>query len=273
MGATIIGLSKKIYPQAFETRVDINHINLTLPNLAPEFNDYRLVQISDIHIGTWMNRPRLCEAIDLVNRQHPDLVAITGDFVTYDPERFADDLTTTLRRLKSRDGVVAVLGNHDHWSGATAVRKILRASNVTELRNAVYTIHRGKANLNIAGIDDHMTEFDHLDSVMAKLSPDGAAILLAHVPDFADISMATGRFDLQISGHTHGGQVRLPRVGPPFLPRFGRKYPMGYYRIGEMHLYTNRGLGTGEIQVRLNCRPEITVFTLQSVAAGESKPV
>jgi len=99
--------------------------------------------------------------------------------------------------------------------------------------------------------------------VLALLPDEGCAILLAHEPDYADISAPTGRFDLQLSGHSHGGQVILPFIGPPILPSYSHKYPVGQYQVGSMIQYTNRGLGTVAPMVRFNCRPEITVFTLR----------
>ncbi|HYN87535.1 MAG TPA: hypothetical protein VER55_03345, partial [Ardenticatenaceae bacterium] len=102
------------------------------------------------------------------------------------------------------------------------------------------------------------------DRVLAHLPPDGAAILLAHEPDFADISAATGRFDLQLSGHSHGGQVIVPFAGPLIGPRYGQNYPVGRYQVGSMIQYTNRGIGMVAPLVRFNCRPEVTVFTLES---------
>ncbi len=104
---------------------------------------------------------------------------------------------------------------------------------------------------------------DRLDLVLEKLPEDSPAILLAHEPDFAEKSARTGRFALQISGHTHGGQVRLPWIGAPILPRNGHKYPSGFYRVGEMIQYTNRGIGLGGKALRYHCRPEITVFVLE----------
>jgi len=112
-------------------------------------------------------------------------------------------------------------------------------------------------------VDDILYKMNRLDQVLASLPADGAAILLAHEPDFADTSAAAGRFDLQISGHTHGGQINLPLIGPPILPEMGQKYPSGLYNIGDMLLYTNRGVGVTTVNARFNCRPEITVFTLE----------
>jgi predicted MPP superfamily phosphohydrolase len=106
---------------------------------------------------------------------------------------------------------------------------------------------------------------NRIEKVLEKLPEQGCAILMVHEPDFADESAATGRFDLQISGHSHGGQVNLPLLGAPVLPRFGRKYPQGLYQVGSMYQYTNRGVGMTPPYIRINCRPEITVFTLESL--------
>jgi predicted MPP superfamily phosphohydrolase len=118
--------------------------------------------------------------------------------------------------------------------------------------------------LHIAGVDDVLENLADLKGVLRQLPEEGEAILLAHEPDFADISARSGRFSLQISGHTHGGQVVLPFIGPPILPPRGRKYPSGRYQINGMVQYTNRGVGTTTIEIRWNCPPEITVFNLQS---------
>ncbi len=267
IGGLAVRLSKTILNPKGRDWVDVERLTLTLPRLAPEFHGYRVAQISDFHIGTWLTGDQLLEAVELVNRQEPDLVAITGDFVTYCPERFAGELVQALSRLKPRDGTVAVLGNHDHWTGAGAVREILRQAGVQVLSNRAMGVERDGACLWVAGVDCHYDGLDRLDLVLEQLPQEQAALLLAHEPDFADTSAATGRFELQLSGHSHGGQIRLPFIGPPFLPHLGRKYPAGLYRVRDMHLYTNRGLGTAELALRWNCRPEITIFTLQAPAS------
>jgi predicted MPP superfamily phosphohydrolase len=272
ISAAVLGLSRYLSPSRSTEWVDVNPLSLTLPRLAPEFDGYRIVHISDFHIGTWLNRSRLDEAIELVNRQSPDLVAITGDFVMVEPELYISDLETALAVLRTKDGTVAVLGNHDHWTDPHLIRQMLRSSGVKELTNSHLTIKRGDAQLHIAGVDDFMEELDRLDLVINGLPSQGSAILLAHEPDFAEVSSKTGRFDLQLSGHTHGGQVRILHLKPPILPELGQKYPIGLYKVKDMYQYTNRGLGTSSFQLRLNCRPEITVLTLRSPITSEPKP-
>jgi len=231
----------------------------------PEFHGYRLVQISDLHTDTGLTRAHLAEVVKLVNQQQPDLVAITGDFVSYHARPYAADMIHALSQLTPRDATVAVLGNHDYWSDAQVIRHVIRTSGIIELKNAHYTLRRSQATLHIAGVDDFWEGYACLEQVVQQLPTTGAAILLAHEPDFADVSAAVGRFDLQLSGHSHGGQIIVPYLGPVFRPPHGVKYPVGHYRVGEMSLYTNRGLGTAFLRVRLNCRAEITVFTLEAV--------
>ena len=247
--------------------IEIAHVSLRLPRLAPAFCGYRIAQVSDIHLGDWMTVDRLSNVIRAVNGQAPDLIAISGDFVTRRAEQQASDLTASLRRLHAHDGVVAVLGNHDYWSNAQVIRDLLPRSGVRELANAAWTLRRGDAHLHIAGVDDIWEAHDRLSLVLDTLPHDGAAILLAHEPDFAETSAATGRFDLQMSGHSHGGQIVAPFLGPLHVPFLSHKYPSGRYQVGDMIQYTNRGVGMIRPFVRLNCRPEVTIFHLHAQRA------
>ena len=265
VGIAVGGATRVLYPRNGNDWVDVTQVQMTLPRLAPTFDAYRLVQISDFHLGTWLSYTQLEHAIDLVNQQQPDVVAITGDFVSYHAKHYYDDLVKALGKIQARDGIVAILGNHDHWSDPFVIRQVLAQTGIIDLSNDVHTLIRGNDCLHLCGVDDYMTANDHLGSVLSQLPEQGAAILLAHEPDFADISGSTGRFDLQISGHSHGGQIVFPWIGSPFLPGYARKYPSGAYQVNGMKLYTNRGLGTAEFQVRWNCRPEITAFTLHCV--------
>lgn len=261
-GAMGTGYARAVEP----TWVDIEQVRVPMPRLAPAFHGYRVAQISDLHMGDWMDRARLAEVVALVNKQGADLIAITGDFVSGRAGRVAADLIAGLRGLRAPDGVVAVLGNHDHWANTAVMQQVLRDSNIRELRNTVHTLKRGRAQFHLAGVDDVCVRRDRLARVLARLPATGAALLLAHEPDFADEAAASGRFDLQISGHSHGGQVAFPLLGPLHLPELGRKYPRGRYQVGAMTLYTNRGIGMVKIHLRFNCRPELTVFTLEAPA-------
>jgi uncharacterized protein len=264
LGIPLLRLAERHTNHGEDDWYEVTYLQLHLARLNAEFEGYRIVQISDFHIGTWATADILAQAILEVNRQKPDLVAITGDFVTHDPELFAPAMIELLRDINTSDGVVAILGNHDHWANPEIVRDILKNAGVKDLSNTVYRIQRGKSQLHIAGVDDQIEKLDDLSSVLGQLPPEGSAILLAHEPDFAIHSDKSRRFDLQLSGHTHGGQVNLPYIGPVILPTYGKKFPSGLYKLDHMFLYTNRGLGTADLQIRYNCKAEITVFDLHS---------
>lgn len=251
------------YRQFEEGWIDLTHHELTLPRLTPPFDGYRLTLFSDIHVGTWVNRSRLAALVEIVNHTLPDAVAITGDFISFKPGWFADDLITALRALQPREAKFAVLGNHDHWTSPRILRQVFRESGIIEVSNTVHTLRRGEAMLHFAGVDDVLVGQEDLAQVLRSLPAEGAAILLAHEPDFADVSAACGRFDLQLSGHTHGGQIVFPLFGP-HLPPLGKKYPCGQYQIHKMVQYTTRGVGTSVVRLRHRCPPEIAVFTLRS---------
>lgn len=270
--SAFLGAGGLFYAREVETRrVEVVSLTLTLPRLAPEFDGYRLVQIGDFHLDDWTRPQRLNRIMDRVNEQRPDLVAIMGDFASYSARRLdAGLLVGALRRLSARDGVFAILGNHDYLTDVELVRRCVREGGITELLNDVRTLRRGEAGLHVAGIDDVMEGKSRLDLVLGRLPEEGAAILLAHEPDFADVAAATGRFDLQLSGHSHGGQVRVPLLTRLVLPPFSQRYPRGLHEVGGMALYTNRGLGTVHARLRFLCRPEITVLTLRSPGPEEA---
>jgi len=254
--AKLVG--QKFNPRDFE----VVKVKINIPGFPTIFQGYRIVQISDIHYGQWISADRLKGVIGLINQQKPDIVAITGDFVSYSRNNI-EDLIPLLKEIRARDATVAVLGNHDYWVSAERVRSILRESKIIELNNDVYTVNRKGFELYIAGVDSTTLKKNQLDKVMQKLPPNGPAILLVHEPDFADLSAETKRFSLQLSGHSHGGQFVIPKLGTPFRGDGFKKYPLGRYQVGEMVQYTNRGIGTNAFWIRINCAPEITVIDLQ----------
>jgi predicted MPP superfamily phosphohydrolase len=274
----VVGAGVFLYSRYVEPYwVAVERVTLPLPRLAPPFDGYRIVHIGDFHLDGWMTPERLERVVDLVNQQEPDLVAITGDFVAVSVD-YISGLPGPLEKLKATDGVVAVLGNHDHMNDAGGVRSALASAGVVDVSNGVYGLRRDGAAMYVCGVDSVMEGYDRLEEVLDALdeAEPGCAILLAHEPDFADKTAATGRFDLQLSGHSHGGQVRIPflktpyvvpllsRLGFSFVPPLIYEYPSGLYEVGKMYQYTNRGLGVIYARFRLNSRPEVTVLTLRS---------
>jgi predicted MPP superfamily phosphohydrolase len=248
----------------------VETVQIRLKRLPRVFSGFRIAQISDIHIGGWITPDRLQQVAELVAAEKPDILVVTGDFLkgrsfSETEKQGISDLIEILSPLAASIPTFAVLGNHDYWTNPDAIREMLRQCGITDLTNAVHTVTRQQEKFYLCGVDDIRHGDVRLDEVIAQLEENSAAILLVHEPDFADESAATGKFDLQISGHTHGGQIVIPFLGPPVLPPSGRKYPSGLYKVGNMLQYTNRGVGTDTVSVRINCPPEITVFVLENV--------
>ena len=269
IAAAVLGAGGLVYAREIEPRrIEIVRLEPVLPRLAAAFDGYRIVQIGDLHLDDWARPAYLDRIAGMVNAERPDLVVVTGDFASYSAERLdTDRLVRALGRLRAPDGVLAILGNHDYLTDVKLIRHCIREAGLTELLNETVTLRRGGAALHVSGIDDVMEGRSRLDLVLRDVPEDGAAVLLAHEPDFADVSAACGRFDLQLSGHSHGGQVRVPLLGRAVLPPFSQRYTRGLHRVGGMLLYTNRGLGTVHTRLRFGCRPEITTLTLRSGTA------
>ncbi len=252
-----------------ESVYDLVEVNVEIKDLDPVFHDYKIVNLSDLHLGQWLTVEYLEGVIDIVNSQEPDMVALTGDYVSYILDDVAEDLERCLSMIEVKDSSFAVLGNHDHWNGAEEIRQILKNAGIIDVSNDVHSIARdaenGMAELHIAGVDSMKVNKEDIDAVMMKIPEDGPAIMLAHEPDFADIAATTGRFALQISGHSHGGQFIIPGLNTTILrSECSRKYPVGEYQVGDMVQYTSKGLGTNVFWLRINCAPEITIFNLKS---------
>jgi len=262
---TFIGLPVLIHSYREARNYDITQPDIHITDLAPEFDGYRIVHISDIHMDGGTTAEWIAEVVAIVNQQNADMIVVTGDFVTWNPRNIQPELWDALSQLSAPDGVFAVLGNHDYIHNTDDLRRILRDINIQELTNIAVRIERENAHFYLAGVDDACYGEPDLDALTTKMPDDAPAILLAHEPDFADLAAETGRFALQLSGHTHGGQLVFPVVGILYKPEIGKKYLSGYYRIdNDLQVYVTRGVGTVGLPLRLNCRPEITVLSLKS---------
>jgi predicted MPP superfamily phosphohydrolase len=248
-------------------------VNIGLRRLPEPLHGFRIAQLSDIHYGPYIGKADVQQALSLIEPFHPDLLVLTGDFVshpfgeTHGPAgaRNAEPCAEALARWNFCP-MVAILGNHDHWNGAKIVSGALRSQGIKLLRNASFPVERDGKRIWIAGVDDVLSSVPDLNRALEGVPESEATILLAHEPDFAD-EAAAYPVDLQLSGHSHGGQVRIPGVGPLILPRLARKYPTGLNRVGHLQVYTNCGLGVITPPVRLFCPPEVTLITLHKAAA------
>ncbi len=259
------GLSLPVYSHWVEPAwIEITHLRIPLPGLDAAFHGFRLVHVSDLHMDeTWGTSRRLAHWVQRILSLRPDAVVITGDWVSGMTGVVSlQESVAELSRLRAPEGVFTVLGNHDHWAAAWQVRRSLERAGIRELRNQGHLWQRGRARLALVGVDDAWERQADWAAAREAVPPGVPAILLLHEPDFADQVAEMGVFSLQLSGHSHGGQVKLPGLGPLILPPYGAKYPEGRYQVGSLTLYTNRGLGMIMPQVRLFCPPEITVIEL-----------
>ena len=246
----------------------VENVQVRLPNLSDAFRGFRIAQLSDIHFGPYIGDRVVQNAVDVISSLQPDLVVLTGDFVSHplymghgiEGAWNAAPCGEILRQLSSTR-MLAVLGNHDHWNDAGIVTNALRRNHIEVLRNQSTAIERKGERLWIAGVDDVLARTNDLGKTLRGLPASEPIVLLAHEPDYADHA-ANFPVHLQLSGHSHGGQVRIPGIGAPILPAMGTKYPMGLAQVGKLQVYTNRGLGVITPPVRFNCPPEITLITL-----------
>jgi hypothetical protein len=242
--------------------IAVEKVRVRLKRLPSALNGFNIVQMSDFHRGRHIRDAELQVAVDVANRLKPDLIVLTGDYVTSN-ESFAQPCAKMLAGLHAPHGVIAILGNHDHWTDADVVSRALRSHSIQLLRNDAAPITHHGARLWIVGVDDVWQKKANLPLALQRVPKEAVTILLAHEPDYADTASGYP-IDLQLSGHSHGGQVRLPFLGAPILPYLAEKYPWGLRRVGEMQVYTNRGIGVIGPPVRLGCRPEVTLLTLVS---------
>ena len=251
--------------------ISIETHTLTLAKLPEAFRGYRIVQISDIHFDEYTEPSFVHRVVGEVNRLTPDLVLLTGDYISNSPRRgqFAAGAMLRcageLRRLTCPVRY-AVMGNHDSILGPPLIRAGLASASIPMLLNQHVAIERNGQRLWLAGLADPLSNVPNLQQTIPA-NADGPVILLCHAPDYADNVLAHGYgavVDLMLAGHSHGGQVRLPIVGAVRRVYGAEHYVQGLYQLGRMQLYVNRGIGTVGVPFRLNCPPEITVFTLQN---------
>ena len=241
-------------------------------NLPPAFDGFRIVQFSDIHLEQYTEDFFLKKVIARVNALNADLVLVTGDFVSRGPLSIDYSLASAARCGELLSTLACprrfgILGNHDAAVGARVVRGHMEDNGLPLLINQYTRIERDGQHIFLGGLDDCTGGIPDLTLAMPE-RPDAPVIVMVHEPDYA-MSIVTHRrgelVDLVLSGHTHGGQVRIPGFRPLALPPFGKLFPEGHYLLEGLQLYVNRGIGTVGIPLRLNCPPEITVATLKPV--------
>ncbi len=255
------GLAGAVYGTTIEPRwVDWTLHRVPVPRLPAAMAGFRVVHITDIHASPVVPMEFVRGVVDEINADPPDVVALTGDFLTADRD-WARRVATELGRLEPRHGTFAILGNHDYWCDGALMSRELEAAGVHHLRNASTVLD----GLRLVGIDDHWTGNDDLDAALAGVASDEPTVLLMHSPDLL-FPASEGGIDVALAGHTHGGQVRIPGWGALIVPS-DHGFQMGWYEQGATRMYVNRGLGTLELKVRTFCRPEVAEFVLEPSVA------
>jgi predicted MPP superfamily phosphohydrolase len=252
-------------------RFTVNDERIWLDALPIAFQGLRIVQISDIHYGLFLPKEWLSEAVRQANRLNPDIVALTGDFVSYS-RRNIEPAAQLLGRLRSRFGVFAVLGNHDFRVDADAVTMALRRQKIEVLRNRHTAVGVGGEQMYLAGVDDYGYGAD-IRRAMRGVPRGAATVLLAHNPRVIHLASRQG-VSLVLSGHTHGGQVNLPLIGTVYGRSPERlRYKIGWDRMEATQIYVSRGIGTIVLPWRVNCPAEIARLELLQSASGVSRSI
>ncbi|MGD6817586.1 metallophosphoesterase [Metabacillus sp. 113a] len=243
--------------------LDVEKIEFTSPKLPQSFSGIKAVQFSDTHLSDHYTLEQLKNIKESINALSPDLVFFTGDLID-DPLHYKEKngIISQLADIKAPLGKFSVFGNHDHGGyGSNIYAEVMMQSGFTMLKNESRDIRLADgAVITVSGLDDLMLGKPDYQNLEKGLSEETFNILLAHEPD-AWLHTKKLAVDVQLSGHSHGGQVQLPFYGPLITPPFADIYTEGLYEYGEMKLYVNRGLGTTRVPFRFLSMPELTVFT------------
>ncbi|KOR82567.1 metallophosphoesterase [Paenibacillus solani] len=244
-------------------QLDITRLTLTIPSLPNAFDGLKLVQFSDLHLGFQAGEKEVMRVVQAIQHEDPDLICFTGDMVDRDAEEMRAAIEP-FKELTAPLGMYSILGNHDYKD----VKKLVsleEEAGFQVLRNTAVKLRRGSAVIAVVGLEDGLRGLPDPAAAIQGLPQGMFKLLLMHEPDYADTASAHS-FHLQLSGHSHGGQVRLPWVGEVLTPPGARRYVQGLYHIGSrrMPLYVNRGIGTTQLPIRFLCKPELTVLTLRS---------
>jgi len=233
---------------------------------------FTIALLSDFHYDSYFSVHPIRRAVEMVNELRPDLIALTGDFVSVPwfgdrakGAALAEPCAQLLGKLQAPHGVWAVLGNHDAFTEPDRITDVVQAVGIPVLSNRSVPIEKDGTRFWLGGIDDVLGGTSDLSSTLHSVPSDEAVVLMAHEPDYADF-VASYAVDLQLSGHTHGGQVKIPFLRPLYLPELAKKYVQGLFQVRGLALYTNAGIGTVQLPVRWNCPPEVTLLQLKRAA-------
>lgn len=265
-----IGSGGYVYAKQIEpSLLDINTQEVQHPLIPKSFEGIKIVQFSDTHLGFQYNLRQFKKLVKRINELRPDVILFTGDLMDR-PNKFTEinNLVPLLQQLHAPLGKYCIYGNHDHGGyGSNLYRNIMETANFSLLLNESKAIKlRDGSHIYLVGIDDAMLGHPDMALALKGVPVNSFKIVLSHAPDLAE-TISQYPVQWQLSGHSHGGQVKIPFIGALVTPPFARKYTEGLYRIGQDHqlsLYVNRGIGTTRLPFRFMAKPELTVFTLKT---------
>lgn len=262
-GLTLLSLNRsqaEAPPSAWAPDPEITKTSIWLHRLPTALEGLKIVHLTDIHHSLFTPLEDVERVVDLANRLEPDVVALTGDYVTLSPA-YIRPVARMLGKLRARRGIFAVLGNHDFQVDAREMTRALRAERIRVLRNSRYPIRAGGKTLWFLGVDDLWWESDDLPAALRAIPARDPKVLLCHNPRGIWQASEHG-IDLVLSGHTHGGQVRLPGLGLLYRSRLGERFLEGWNHLNGTQIYVSRGIGKVVVPLRLGCPPEITCLRL-----------
>ncbi|KAB8138592.1 metallophosphoesterase [Gracilibacillus oryzae] len=262
-----IGGGTYYYAKEIEPKLlDIHHVPIQSPNIPAGFDSYKILQFSDTHLGFHYSIEQLKELVKEINAMNPDVITFTGDLVDH-PQEFSWDnqIVSTLSSMSAPDGKYWIYGNHDHGGyGTDIVKQVFDNAGFQLLKNSHSLLERNGDKIMLAGLDDIMLGQPDTEAAIQSEEKIDFTILLVHEPDYAD-TVKDYDIDVQISGHSHGGQVQMPLLGYIYTPYLAEKYVEGYYQVGTrpLQLYVSRGIGTTRLPYRFLCKPEVTLYELK----------
>lgn len=259
-GLAILGAS---YPILIERNIVLeNHYNLYFKDLPEAFHDFKILQLTDTHLGQLVSKSFIYKVVHRSNLLNLDMIVCTGDYVHR--RNHSDEIDAVwpiLMKLRARFGVYSVLGNHDHWADEDRSLSWLQRSG-QNLRHRKKKIQLGQDHIWIGGAGDLWEDKLEIDRTFQNVPARDFKILLAHNPDSVDQAFST-KLNLVVSGHTHGGQIIIPFLGPPIVPVKNKLYTSGVIQLDAMQLFISRGIGYSIFPVRANCYPEIAILHLK----------
>jgi predicted MPP superfamily phosphohydrolase len=239
----------------------VKRVEIPFKNLPHSLDGFTIAQISDIHSGTFMNENEMISIREIIDSQHPQIAVMTGDFVDTSA-REIEPVARVFSKIKTDYGIFGCMGNHDLFDNYRVVSAAMKDSGIVMLENGNKILHVNGDDLNLLGVNDG--RLANLEKSRNGVDQEGFKVLLAHRPEFFPQSFHHG-IDLQLSGHTHGGQLGLNFFGIPLSPmQIFHKYIYGLYKEGKSYLYVNPGVGMVFAPIRIGVRPEITLITLRS---------